>query len=276
MVLGGSGFLGKSIVKKLSERGIRNTGFASMHNKNSRNKRIDILNYNQLEEESRAFDTVVNCTGQISFPINQCFLLNSKAILNLIKICNKYDKKLIQLSTVAVYGTTDYALEENPLNPETPYSTCKAYSEFLINEFIPDRKKTIYRISNLYGIGSKGISGYVYKSFISDRKLYFNNNGSLKRFFMHVDDCANLIVESMLQDIYGTYNLSGEEEYTVREFIKLVSTLTKSKFKVKYAKREPYENIENISNDKLSKEIKIEFKNNLPGFIRKSFNDKIK
>lgn len=235
---------------------------------------VDLLNpAPDFKQKLKNFDFVINCVGQVTNPINVCYELNTKGISNLINGIKNTAVKLIHISTVAVYGSTNFADEANAINPETPYATCKAFAEHLISSSLEESQYCIFRLSNLYGENKiKEYSITFWRNqFPLDRKLFFNNNGNLVRYFLHVEDCASILVDTIDKQLNGIYNLIGNEKYTIKELISLVESIAGIIYMVKFTSSNPYDNIIEISDKKIESVIFINYKNNIRDYFKKNF-----
>lgn len=211
---------------------------------------LDVLDRDSVSKAISDFDLMVNCTGQITRPINTCFRLNTSGIMNIIEPVLKYDKKLVHLSTVSVYGTCEVADETSELNPENPYAACKSFAEYCISSHLPVKNYSILRLSNLYGEDQpKGFFAYLQKSFHSDQKLEFNNDGSLSRYFLHVNDCSRAVLLAVKKNLNGIYNVSGFEKYSIREIIRKVESYTGIPFDPEFASLKPVGNIDVLKSE---------------------------
>ncbi len=274
LVLGGAGFLGRSIIKELIDSNFCEVACADVVPENIgqiSSYHVDIMNSRDLDEIIKDHDVVINCTGQITSPINKSLQLNTRGIKNIAEPALKYGKRIIQLSSVSVYGTTKYADETTLMNPETPYAALKTFSEFIIESILPPEQFMILRLSNLFGENQKkGIVAYLLRSFHADRKLQFNNNGSLMRYYLHVDDCAKSIAQFIrLTDISGAYNVVGRYGYTVKEIVQLFEKAVNVRFDAVYDAAEPSENIEKISDEKLKTRFQPQYFCTIEDFFRK-------
>tara|TARA_Y100001936_G_C16066397_1_gene667537 strand:- start:728 stop:1573 length:846 start_codon:yes stop_codon:yes gene_type:complete len=258
LVIGGSGFLGSNIVKIFQEFGYQNIVCGDIVKNPELKcsfKNIDLLSGNELKRDLSEFDLIINCTGQITEPFNICFRLNSDGIDNLLESINK-KVRLIHISTVAVYGSSKFCDEKSPLNPETNYATAKAFAEKKIMRRFGEEQFTILRLSNLYGTNQlKGISTYLINSYKSDKRLIFNNNGNLVRSYIHVYDCVKLICEIVKNDLLGIYNIRGDDTLSVDELVKSFEKEFKVSFDIHYSDVNPWENILEISNSKISERV---------------------
>lgn len=271
LILGGSGFLGSEIAKYLSKSNFYTVcGSVNKGEVNGvKSIYVDVLNKRILKNKCAPFDIVINCTGQITSPIRMCGELNTEGIMNIINACKNTNKKLIQISTTAIYGTTKYADENSPSNPETPYAAYKYFAEYLLQKNLPPRQFTIVRISNLYGPNQRqGIFKYLLDSYFKKAELFFNNDGSLSRFYMHVEDCAENITRLIQTKKYsGVYNLAPHKQYNIMETIALLERKTGFKFKTKYSEGTAVENIGHLSTEKIKKKIELFFKFSLEKYL---------
>lgn len=259
LILGGSGLLGKSLVKYFVSKNFHVgslSRFSSEGQDGCLYYQVDILDYAKLEPLIAEYDIIINCTGQITNPISDCIILNTQGIKNIIDAVKKYKKHLIHFSTVAVYGSSlTTVTEESKINPESVYGTIKYFAEYQIKQNLASY--IILRISNLYSKDqTKGVFGYLLRSFNNnEKKLYFNNNGSLKRYYLHIDDLCNIVGEILKKELHGIYNVIGNNFVTIKELIVYFEKVFNYSFKVQYENNKPIENILSIDNSKLTKEI---------------------
>ena len=280
IVLGGSGFLGSHIIQALHRSGISKVTCGDVIEQNSLNcdfVKLDILDDYDIMKTLKGYDTVINCTGQITTPFNLCFHLNSTGVNNLAKAISGEDTRLIQISTVAMYGTAENCNEESPLNPETSYATAKAFAEQILLNNCDHQQLTILRLSNLYGSHqAKGIIAYLLRSYHSDRKLNFNNDGTLVRFFMHVEDCADIIAEVVKNSkLTGIFNVKGHETYSVKELLQQFENHFSVIFEKSFNQRLPWENINSLDDSKLRSTIDIQPRWQIFDFFEKELGNQI-
>ena len=271
LIIGASGLLGQALVNSFIGR-IENIGALSRTLFNHQNNsvvvhRVDVLELDSIEAIIKQYDVIINCIGQISNPISECLSLNTVGVSNIVNSVKKYNKKLIHISSVSVYGSSSYVDEESESNPETLYGCMKSFSEFLIKSNLDHF--TILRVSNLFGNAQKkGIINYLEKSYTSNTSdISFNNDGSMKRYYLHVDDLVCIVNEVLINEITGTFNIVGSDQATILELVGMFKSILGFKFNASYANQSPIENIEEINCDKVKKNINIVTKNNLKSFI---------
>jgi nucleoside-diphosphate-sugar epimerase len=278
IVLGGSGFLGSHIIQALQKSNMGEVTCGDIVSNSSLSCeyiKLDMLEANDITKKLDNYDTIINCTGQITRPFNICFKLNSVGINNLTKALSGKSSRLIHISTVAVYGSAENCNEESPLNPETNYATAKVFAEQILQENYVQGKLTILRLSNLYGSRQmKGVFAYLLRSYHSDRKLNFNNDGNLTRSFMHVEDCADIIVEiSKNPKLNQIYNVKGYETYSVKELVQEFENRFKVTFETSYNETLSWENIKYLDNSKLRGSINLKPQWQLFDFIEKKLGN---
>ncbi len=271
LILGANGLLGRSLVKYFVSNGFQVGALSrSCCKKNAKFNTyvIDVLDYERLEPIVAQYDIVINCIGQITNPIHGCIALNTKGIQNIVNAVKKSGNYLIHLSTVSVYGSSSVVTEESSVNPESAYGSIKYFAEYQISQNLINY--AILRVSNLYGQEqTKGILGYILRSFYDNEKsLFFNNDGSLKRYYLHIDDLSSIIKLVLTKKIEGIYNIIGNDFLTIKQLVALCERALDYSFNVKYESKQPIENIDKIDNSKLTKKIDYLLQNNIEAYLQ--------
>jgi nucleoside-diphosphate-sugar epimerase len=250
LILGGSGYLGQNIARRFEAAGKYLVTIGDLKEPvipGSTFIKVDVLNISTLDTIIHNQDIIINCTGQITDPIYECLRINTEGIGNITELISRYHKKLFHISTTSVYGTCQTVDEQSNPNPESPYSTCKVFAEFQVLK-IQNIKPCILRLPNLYGENqTKGLFAYLHKSYLSDKKLQFNNDGSLRRNFLHIADCTEAILLSVEKELSGIFNVTAPDNYSLKEIIGMIEISKSMKFETVYAPAAPIENINNIS-----------------------------
>lgn len=251
LLLGGAGYIGTHLSQKLKSNGFSKVVVGSRHAPSVGGIKVDITDKSSAQQiRAGGFDFIINLTGQISRPIDACLHQNTLGIQNLVAACGE-NCTLVHLSSVGVYGSGASADETSLCNPETPYSTLKLAAENLLINGLDPNQRLVVRLSNIYGSSQpKGVFAYLRRSALSDNFLEFNNNGSLVRSFLHVEDLASalLVLLNKNEEIQSPLlNIVGKDQYSVVQLIELFE----EKFKVEYRKQfepiKPYDNMLSIS-----------------------------
>ncbi len=258
LLLGGNGYLGSHFSSGLEKIGFSNIFIGSRKGEGARHLKLDMCSPDsvQLIREEK-FDFIFNFTGQISRPIQACLLQNTLGIQHLIQACGEHTK-LIQLSSVVVYGSGDFVDESHACQPETPYSTLKLAAEELILAGLKLENRLILRLSNIYGSTQpKGVFAYLLRSGLSDQVLDFNNDGSLFRFFLHVEDLSQaifMVMESMVWGKTPILNMVGKDHFNVHQLIEMFEENLGFRYERNFEPIQPYDNMMKIS-DKVFRDL---------------------
>lgn len=279
LVLGGTGFIGKALVKKLVKNNAGMIISGSRHplkRKNVIEKKIDIYNRRSLISICRGSDIVVNCIGQVTDPLEECIRQNSVGMFRLAEAVNISKSRLIHLSTVLVYGSANTVSETSQCHPETPYAAAKYGAECILSSEISQKRLTIVRLSNIYGVGSKGITGYFLREYKKKRMLHFNNDGRLLRWYLHVDDLSRILCKVISNhSMNAVYNLSGPEKFTIKELIQIMKRESGVSWQVRYTKTHSQENIHSISLKKIQKLLPLNYQYSMSDFLREQLQKKV-
>ena len=271
LIIGASGLLGRSLVEFFVSNNFQ-VGALSRNCDNQNDKfnnySVDVLDYEHLEFVVAQYDIVVNCIGQITNPIHECVSLNTKGVKNIIDAVKKNGNYLIHLSTVSVYGSSSAVTEESPVNPESVYGSLKYFAEYQISQNLTNY--AVLRISNLYGKGQvKGILGYILRSFRNNEKaLFFNNDGSLKRYYLHIDDLSSIVKLIIDKRVKGIYNVIGSDLLTIKQLVALCEKALDYCFDVQYEIKRPIENIDRVDNSKLKKQVDCFLQHNIEEYLQ--------
>ena len=164
VVTGSDGFVGKNLVKKLKEKGIKPIEFKG-----------NIVHLAAL----------TSLPDSIESPLDY-FLVNELGTIGILEYARLNGiKRIIFTSSIAtIKPDNPYGLSK--LNAE---EWCKLYSKLYGIETI------IIRPYNIYGKGGHGVINKFCKQKLTGVKLSIHGSGKQKRDFIHVDDVCSAIVE---------------------------------------------------------------------------------
>ncbi|GHE53505.1 NAD-dependent epimerase/dehydratase family protein [Roseivirga thermotolerans] len=273
LVLGGSGFLGRFIIEDLKA----NTDLKLICGdiQPPADPDIEFIHYDLLDPRSSTLiregrlDFIINCTGQVSRPSGLCFDLNSIGIKYLAEAIEGNETRLIHISSVAVYGSYSHNIKVNERqNPESVYGACKAFAEWQLNERVDKNRLIILRFPNLYG-GSqpKGIINYLVKSFLNDESLTFNNDGSMIRNYLNIEDAASVFHQIIDDFTPGTFNLFSNDQYTIKQLISLCEKISGKHLPAIFTQDKPWENIAGFDRTE-EQHYQFSFKENLEDYLK--------
>ncbi len=253
LLIGGEGYIGKSLTNYLSKKKYNLVSFDSCiygQNLEAKNKKIknykfikgDISKKKDLDRISKInFDAIVLLAGLVGDPITKKYKslskkINEKASIDLIKKIYLWDnsKKFIFISTCSNYGfsSSRYLTEKHKLKPISLYAKSKVKVEKKIMNL---KKKdsfqpTILRFATAFGHSERmrydlTINQFVFelykKGFI---EVYDYNTW---RPYCHVKDFARLIERVIKADqsltAYEIFNVgSNKNNYTKKDIAKKI------------------------------------------------------
>jgi UDP-glucose 4-epimerase len=276
LVIGGSGFFGSELIRIITEKPYENFVFYQGFFRNKptylRSCHVNLLDQSSIERTVENFDIIINCSGQITSPIELCYEQNTSGIHLLSQAVRKYNRYLIHLSSAVVYGSAIFPNELASLNFETPYAACKAFAEYIIVRELSIQNYLILRVPNIYGGDQmKGLFAYIKRSYFSDKILEFNNDGQQKKSFVHIEDSIFGLLELMQRNSSGIYNLPVSDVRTIKEIVLTVERLTNCQFHTSFEKSGRLEILDGLNSSKFDSQTGYKIRHNLDGYINSSF-----
>ena len=256
LVTGGTGFLGRSIVKKLSEIGeyvviLDNESRNSIGSLNIKSKNIKLIKGDIREKRvvlkaCKDIDVIVHLAfinGTENFYKKPDIVLDVavKGMVNLLDSAVEQGvEEFFLASSSEVYNNpstipTPEAVPlviPNPLNPRYSYSGGKIISELLAIHNSKNFKKTvIFRPHNVYG-PAMGLE-HVVPQFIMQMKdlknknnndFYIQGTGKQSRSFIYIDDFTSALMLLLKKaKNLETYNIGSENEISIKELAFLIA-----------------------------------------------------
>jgi UDP-glucose 4-epimerase len=251
LLLGGSGFIGKSLVKKLEKT---NSVKLMIHNSdvktNSKKFKANILSRDSFVDQIDNDQIIINLLGQITTNEFDFFSSNIIGGLNLFNSCiGKKIKKIILISSINVYGENldRPSKETDDLFPKTMYGHVKMLTENLYKDFSKTYgiNVTMLRLASIYGPTKK--NGFLSKLIHSskDKKIIPEcyNNGNQERDILFIDDAINCINNAINFEHNGfeIFNVSSGKRYSVNNLISKIELISNTKLNIKYNSEIPDE-----------------------------------
>lgn len=172
---------------------------------------------------------------------------NILGTLNMLGLAHRVGAKILLSSTSEIYGdplvhpqVETYWGNVNPIGPRSCYDEGKRLAETLMTVYHEENNVDIRiaRIFNTFGPRMQPNDGRVVPNFIiqalNNQPLTVYGNGSFTRSFQYVDDLVTGLVLLMDSDYNKPVNLGNPEEYTIKDFAKLILKLTNSASDIVY------------------------------------------
>ncbi len=299
-VTGGSGFIGKHLIKKLQNEheliiyeNFSNSSeedFSNLLKKNVFLIKGDMTNFPLLKKSLMNVDLVIHLAAKIDIlesitHPNDTHKINVEGSLNLLRCCVENNiKNFISASSAAVYGNpTEIPVSEKTVpNPVSPYGAEKLSLEFYAKAFANayDMNCISLRFFNVYGKGQSNEYAGVITKFIekihSNQPLTIFGNGENTRDFIHIDDLVDGIVKS-ISNINGkkgnVYNLASGVSTSVKELAELMILISKKNLKLNFTDSRPGDLLHSLASIELAKkelgfEPKISLEDGLTIFMK--------
>lgn len=274
LITGGSGFIGKELIKTLMRYGAKITVF-------NKTKIEDIKDIDSFEvditDEKKVKDLVLTTSPHLIFHlasivtasrdidlITEMIDTNLKGTINLLKTIKELNQieKFIYFGTSEEYGIQTKIIDEKTRElPNSPYAITKLASNRFCDFFTSLFKIPIITIRPTYIYGPAQASTkfipYIIQKCLKNEQIDMTY-GKQKRNFIFVDDFikATLLVAQKENRLNQIYNIGDENSISLRDLVKLVKKITNSSSKINFgaiAYRENEMMEFNISNNKLKK-----------------------
>jgi UDP-glucose 4-epimerase len=252
LLLGGAGFIGTHLAKRLIKDGHTVTVIDSCITSSKPNYRVDFINadlltcgLDSLDELISQYDIVYFLAGSVGVSniVNnpKSTVRNNLGLtLRLIPLFEKHNKKVVFASTSEVYGEGPFSEDNNlSIGPSTnlrwSYACAKLMTEFMITT--ASFPYTIVRFFNVTGPGQLGDYGMVLPRFINAAKagedLVIHDQGQQIRSFCHVSDAVDMLlqIEKIDNEIF---NVGNDDPITIKELADKVISITGTTSNIKY------------------------------------------
>lgn len=243
-ITGATGFVGRNLIQQL-RNGNYEVRILIRRNKeeDSQEDQVvgDLETGEGIEELLKGADIVINLAGGIEPSFNDLVSLNATAVYNLCNVAVKSGvKKLIHISTVAVYGLPDREkpfTEGDRLEPNTLYGLSKLLGEEILLFFQRNFNLPIIilRPPNVYG--PKNDHGVVYELIKSERDeggLTIHGQGLQKRDFLYVGDLVEAIVKCFDYNRADIFNITTSNPKDLNEFTRILGKIMQKDLHVIY------------------------------------------
>jgi len=250
LVVGGAGYIGSILVRRLLERGYKVTvldnllygedGIRELYGReNFKFVKGDVLHIDEVIEAMQDVDAVIHLAAVVGDPScklkpKETIEINYLAAKNLAESC-KYLQipRFIFASTCSVYGFNEgVCTEETEPNPLSLYAETKLMSEEGILSLADDTFfPTVLRFATVYGWSPRMRFDLVVNLLIAkaifEGEITVYGRGKQYRPFVHVRDVARAIIkvlEAPLEKVGGEiFNVgSDEQNYSIAEMAHII------------------------------------------------------
>lgn len=269
LVLGGAGFIGGHLAKRLKNEGLYVTvvDIKEKHEFFDQNEICnkyysrDLRDALAVKEIMSGFDEVYQLAadmggaGYIFTGENDANVMHNSAMINLnvaYEASKNGVKRIFYSSSACMYPEHNQLdpdnpnCEENsayPANPDSEYGWEKLFSERLFLAFQRNYGLDcrVARFHNIFGPQGTWIGGkekapaaMCRKAAVSNSEIEVWGNGNQTRSFMYVDDCVEAVLRFMRQDEFiGPVNIGSEEMVTINQLAQMAIDISKRDLKIR-------------------------------------------
>ncbi len=234
LVTGASGHAGLRIVRAFLERGDLVTAVtnspvtAAAVSELYRNRRLAVaaadLGVGAPKVEG-AFDSVIHAAACVpngsaeDDDVRRLFDVNFLGTARLLASLRHRARRIVYLSSIAVYAPCPVLDEDNEPQPQTAYGASKLAGERAVELWAGETEApaAILRVGTIYGPGERlaRVLTTFFARAMDNRPLFVEAMGRARRNYVYVDDVARAVVNTVERGLTGTFNLAGDETFTL-------------------------------------------------------------
>lgn len=232
LISGGTGFVGSSIIDILKDK-YKFINIGRHANISCDNLYWD-LKLPILETIEDDIDIIIHSASIVgnTDQSKEYIDINVKSTLELLEYGKRKGiKKFIYISTGGVYGYGDKKfIETDECNPNDLYNLTKYFSEKLCQLYKDNFSIVILRLFFPYGNTQRRrlISNLV-ENIINQKEIVLNESGLPIINPIHITDVISIIKMIIDRDCEGIYNISGDENISIKDLCNLISNITNTK-----------------------------------------------
>ncbi len=227
-IIGGAGFVGNRLSKRLGNANIDHTVF-DVNNLKESHQYVDVTNIESLNSIKNS-DIIINLAAVHRDDIRPISIYDDINVTGAQNICNvaeKYDiKKIIFTSSVAIYGfaplNTDEDGKPNYFNDygRTKYLAEQVFKEWQLKDK-DNRSLVIVRPTVIFGEGNRGNVYNLLNQIASKKFLMFGDGKNIKSMAYVENVCAFLEYSLRLQTGTHIYNYIDKPDLNMNDLVSI-------------------------------------------------------
>ena len=252
LIMGSEGFVGKNLVKGLSEKHDIYTS-DQLDSANQNYSKCDITNYDSVEKVVRNVDAVIHLAAHSLVSSLDGSITNAKVniigLLNLLESCRKNSiHKVIFTSASSLVGEPKsfHVNENHPPKPKTAYGITKLTSEHYLHLYheLYDIDYTVFRFFNIYGPFQKnGLIPSIFNKIRNNESITIFGKGDQIRDYVYIEDVLPFFEQAASSKIGQNkiLNMGTGNGTTILEIVKNISEILKIEPQIEYQPIRPGE-----------------------------------
>jgi nucleoside-diphosphate-sugar epimerase len=248
LITGASGYLGSSLINKLSGLDTCNiyalsrTEPIKTYSSNIHFIHTDLSNIAWISHLPQQIDIVVYLAQSVKYRLFpegavDMMRINTQCVFELLEWSriNKV-KKFIYASTGNVYKSSGNTLyESDPLFPASFYTASKINAENVVQQYSTFFETIILRIFSIYGPGQKNmLIPSVIERIKAGELITLAHNKGIILSPVYISDAVQMLERIIFNTIKpGVYNFAGRENVSLAELVKIAEAVLKVKAMMK-------------------------------------------
>lgn len=250
LVTGGSGFVGRNLVKKLIEENheVTITTSGSEPDIEGVSKTLYMglegIDFNYLKDQEVVFHLMAN-NDTLCNDVEEMYRANLIGPKNIFyNLLKNGCKKFIYASSTAVYGAepAPYVEDVTAVNPLNIYGHSKSDFDNFAMSFAEEHEAQVIglRYCNIYGPGenNKGrrmsTIGQLIRQMIKNKNPKLFKFGEQKRDWVYIKDVVNANILSMESDRTGIFNIGSGESHSFNEVVQEINKVLNKNLNIEY------------------------------------------
>jgi nucleoside-diphosphate-sugar epimerase len=228
-VVGGAGFIGTNLSKRLSSHSLFNIDKSSLNIEGQEMLVADVRDYNSLQDTIPTSDWLIVLAAEHRDDVSPSALyydVNVEGIKNVLKVADERKiKQVLFTSSVAVYGLNkENPNEEHPVDPFNHYGKSKYEAEEILRSWYEKdpQNKTLVIIRPTVVFGPKN-RGNVYNLLrqIASGKFLMIGTGKNKKSMTYVENMTGFIEFCLEKGLsgYHLFNYADKPDLTTKELV---------------------------------------------------------
>lgn len=234
-IIGGSGFIGTRLAKRLSARGDLTVKIVDIRESRQFAQCYqygDVTQPESLRQALAGYDVVINLAAEHQDnvePVSRYYQVNVEGARHLCMVASELAiKQVIFTSSVAVYGFVDQETgEEGQFDPFNHYGKSKLEAEYVYEAWRhtgSGNKLTIIRPTVVFGEENRGNVYNLFNQIASGRFVMVGNGNNMKSMAYVENIAARLEYALDQQADYQVSNYVDKPDFTMNQLIGVIST----------------------------------------------------
>jgi UDP-glucose 4-epimerase len=247
LILGGSGFIGKGIIKELLSRNYCITATYYKHPpKDTFSSKLKWIKWDATSQPLpdiawQEIDTILhlaNCSNIHNFPSNSrsIYKIVVESTFNILEKAYQHGvSRFILSSTGDVLSKKNICNQENAdYGPTSFYATSKACAEMITNSYASLISTAILRFYHPYGPGSDRFLIFrLVRNVAEGKEITIEGKDGIIINPIYITDLGEGVALAIESEADGKFHLAGPDQISLRDFLELVGDMAGKKPKIR-------------------------------------------